>query len=51
MHQVIIDLDESFKKLSTPPLIANDFNLWTEEGKKSFLSMHKSLFAIHSNSI
>lgn len=39
MHQVIIDLDESFKKLSTAPLIANDFNLWTDEGKKSFLSM------------
>jgi hypothetical protein len=39
MHQELIDFDELFVSLATPPLIANDFDIWTSEGKQRFRSL------------
>lgn len=39
MHQKLIDFDEMFSHLGAPPLIANDFDLWTAEGKQQFKSL------------
>lgn len=39
MHQELVDFDEMFASLKTPPLIANDFDIRSKEGKERFQSM------------